>query len=256
VTSVFQSEYAEFYDAIYSEKNYAGECEVINELIKRFQDGSTRTVLDLGCGTGRHAVIFAKRGFEVIGVDQSEAMLVCAQRRAWDEGVATEFVSGDIRHFTSRKTFDAVLMNFNVIGYMARNDDLVNALTTARNNVRPDGLLIADFWYGPAITADPPGRSAREFITSQGTMVRSSSGHHLPNEQACVITIDLSRKQDGQSTASSQEVHRVRYFFPLELELALRLARFKLLQITGFPNVSIPASERSREAAFVAAAVD
>jgi SAM-dependent methyltransferase len=255
VTDIYDEIYAATYDAVYGEKNYAGECEAVGKLIARFGDGKIRSLLDLGCGTGRHAVLLAGRGFDVTGVDRSEAMLARAQQRAREAGASVEFRHGDIRSYSSGRRFDAVLMNFNVIGYMSSNDDLVGALKTARDNVRTGGLFIADFWYGPAVVADPPGHNTREYDTADGHIVRSSTGQHLPHEQASVITIRIKRTKDGQVVDESEEIHRVRYFFPLELELALRFSGFRLLGFTGFPAVDTGVSNEKWVAALVAAAV-
>ena len=82
MTGVFNDSYAATYDTVYAEKNYAAECKAVENLIAKFGRGEIRKMLDLGCGTGRHAVIFAGDGFDVTGVDQSEPMVARARDRA------------------------------------------------------------------------------------------------------------------------------------------------------------------------------
>jgi SAM-dependent methyltransferase len=254
VTEVFNDAYAGTYDAVYSEKDYAGESQAIVSLIARFGDGSISSLLDLGCGTGRHAVLLSGLGFEVSGVDRSEPMLVQARERAKQSNADITFTAADVRFYASGRQFDAVLMNFNVLGYMSTNDDFLNALNAARGNLRKGGLFIADFWYGPAVVRDPPSQSARQISTASGPIVRSSSGQHLPNEQSCIITIDLGRADGTTGVETTEEVHRVRYFFPLELEMALRLSGFRLLALCGFPSIDEPVHEHKWGAVFVASA--
>jgi hypothetical protein len=146
-------------------------------------------------------------------------------------------------------------MNFNVIGYMTSNDDALNALGAARKNLRADGLFIADFWYGPAVDVDPPGENTREFEAEGLRVVRSSSGLHLPDQQCCEISLKVTRLQGDRVVDEALETHRVRYFFPLELELMLRNSGFRLLAMTGFPDIDAPASARKWAAAAVAVAV-
>ena len=64
---VFGKEYANTYDALYENKDYEKECDFIEAI---FSKGSlnAKTVLDLGCGTGGHALVLAKRGYEVLGL--------------------------------------------------------------------------------------------------------------------------------------------------------------------------------------------
>src|SRR5438477_349480 len=56
---------------MYSGKDYEGECGLIVEAVQRFGLDPTRSILDLGCGTGGHAIPLARRGYEVVGVDRS-----------------------------------------------------------------------------------------------------------------------------------------------------------------------------------------
>ncbi|KRQ10139.1 class I SAM-dependent DNA methyltransferase [Bradyrhizobium manausense] len=257
MTGVFNDSYAATYDTVYAEKNYAAECKAVGSLIARFGRGEIREMLDLGCGTGRHAVIFAGNGLEVTGIDQSEAMVARARDRAAQMKLAAnpKFLSGDIRKFSATSPFDVAAMNFNVIGYMTSNDDALGALGAARKNLRQNGLLIADFWYGPAVVTDPPGENTREFDSGDVRIVRSSSGVHLPDQQCCEITVKVTRLQGDRVPDETQETHRVRYFFPLELELMLRVSGFQLMALTGFPDIDAPASAGRWAAAMVAVAV-
>jgi 2-polyprenyl-3-methyl-5-hydroxy-6-metoxy-1,4-benzoquinol methylase len=56
-------------------------------------------VLELACGTGRLSIPLARAGFSVTGIDHSEAMLDEAKKKSAEQGVAVEWVSGDIRDF-------------------------------------------------------------------------------------------------------------------------------------------------------------
>lgn len=66
--------YSRYYNLFYQDKDYPGEAEYVNGLIRKHHPGAT-TILDLGCGTGRHDLLLAKMGYEVTGVDRSEEML-------------------------------------------------------------------------------------------------------------------------------------------------------------------------------------
>lgn len=257
MTGVFSDSHAATYDTVYAEKNYAAECEAMGKLIAKFGRGEVRKMLDLGCGTGRHAVIFAGRGFDVTGVDQSEPMVSRAREGATQMklGANPAFLSGDIRNFSGKSPFDVALMNFNVIGYMASNDDALGALGSARKNLRQEGLLIADFWYGPAVVADPPGENRREFDSDDVRVIRSSSGRHLPDRQACEISVKVTRLKRNRVIDEALETHLVRYFFPLELELMLSVSGFRLMALTDFPDIDAPASARKWAAAMVAIAI-
>lgn len=255
MTGVFNEEYASAYDVMYADKNNAAECDAISNLIKRFSKGKVSKILDLGCGTGRHAVEFAACGFDVTGVDFSEAMLNRARLRPRTGSGAVDFLQGDARTYRSATPFDAVLMNFNVLGYMNSNDDFTAALTTARTNLRKGGIFVADFWYGPAVVIDPPGERMREIVAGETKFLRYSRGIHEQNHQRIRISIRVIELKGPQVRADTEEVHVMRYFFPLELDLALRSHGFDVAALTAYPDIDRPANPREWLASFAAVAV-
>jgi SAM-dependent methyltransferase len=255
MTGVFNEDYASAYDVMYADKNNAAECDAISSLIERFGDGRTSRILDLGCGTGRHAVEFAARGFDVTGVDFSEAMLNRARIRPHAGSGALDFIQGDARTYRSAVPFDAVLMNFNVLGYMNSNDDFIAALATARANLRVGGVFVADFWYGPAVVADPPGERMREIVAGDRKFLRFSRGVHEAELQRIRISIRVIELGGDRVRSDTEEVHGMRYFFPLELDLALRSHGFGGATLTGYPDIQQPPSVRDWLAALAAVAV-
>jgi 2-polyprenyl-3-methyl-5-hydroxy-6-metoxy-1,4-benzoquinol methylase len=67
------------------------------------------TILDMGCGTGRHSVELARRGYRLTGVDQSSGMLAEARKAAQAAGVQVEWVQADATQYRSSKLFDAAI---------------------------------------------------------------------------------------------------------------------------------------------------
>lgn len=83
-------------------------------------------VLDVGCGTGRHAVELAKRGFAVTGIDLSRGMLREAERHAEEEAVSVRFLHGDATADLPEGPFDAaVSLCEGAFGLLGRGDDPV-----------------------------------------------------------------------------------------------------------------------------------
>jgi len=114
---VFQGLYAEAYDLFYREKDYKAECDFLGKLFSNKREGEVRTVLDLGCGTGGHAIELARRGFQVVGVDISVEMLSRAKERARQAGVQIDFCHHDVRTMQLHDSFDASIAMFAVVGY-------------------------------------------------------------------------------------------------------------------------------------------
>jgi SAM-dependent methyltransferase len=255
VSDVFDDLYASTYDLVYQSKDYEREVAAVQRIVEQYGSSPIHTILDLGCGTGQHAVLLTQRGFAVTGIDRSEQMLSRARQRAARLGLAekVEFRQADIRNFDFGRSYDAALMMFNVLGYMTTNDDLLAALAAVRRHLRSDGLLAFDIWYGPAVVADPPRDGLKEFSTPNGTVTRYTSGRLHAHEQRCDIAIRLYVTEDGKVSAESKELHAVRYFFPMELDIALRMTGFHLLAVRRFPDIDNEPSTTAWGAIVVAA---
>jgi SAM-dependent methyltransferase len=229
---VFGLEYAAAYDALYQSKDYVAECDQLEAAFRKYGQDPVRRVLDLGCGTGGHAVVLAERGYDVVGVDRSPGML----QRARERGSGARFELGDIAGLDLGETFDAVLMMFAVLGYHVANVDVQAALETVRRHLRPGGLFLCDVWYGPAVLTEGPSERVKVIGTSEGQILRVASGELDTRHHLCLVRYHLWRLEKGRLTAEIREQHHMRYFFPLELELMLHAARLELVRLGGFPS--------------------
>lgn len=237
MTETFGEAYAAAYDALYRDKDYEGECDVIERLLRRHGTPSPGRLLDLGCGTGNHAFPLARRGHRVTGVDRSAAMLSCAAAK----GEAVELHCGDLRALDLGRRFDAVLMMFAVLGYQHENPDLLAALRTVRRHLEPGGLFVFDVWNGPAVLAERPGPRVRTVPTATGTVVRNSETRLDVMRHLCEVRFDLR----VEGVAAQEERHVMRFFFPQELDLALGVTGLRLLDLRRFPDGEAPADERA-----------
>jgi SAM-dependent methyltransferase len=239
MSAIFGAGYAGAYDRIYGEKEYERECDLLAELFRTHAGQPVRSVLDLGCGTGSHAVRLAERGFRVVGVDASGAMLARAREkaRAPGAGAALAFVESDVRGFRSPETFDAVLMMFAVLGYLTSEDDLAAGLATVRGHLSPGGLFVFDVWYAPAVEREGPSRRARVVgIDERGELRRVVTGELEPEARVCRVSIALERDVAGACVTEASELHRMRYFDRADLERRLAAAGLELRALTAFPT--------------------
>jgi SAM-dependent methyltransferase len=100
-------------------------------------------VLDLGCGTGRHAVELARRGYEVVGCDLSLSMLARAGDEAQEREAKLNFVQGDMREMAFDEQFDGVYSWNTSFGYFEeeKNAQVVDRVHRA---LKAGGLFLLD----------------------------------------------------------------------------------------------------------------
>jgi SAM-dependent methyltransferase len=248
--TVFGAEYAGAYDALYQDKDYSEECDLVERIFQDYGDGAIRRVLDLGCGTGRHTAELVARGYEVVGVDRSAEMLQKAPQIA-----RARFELGDITTLRLNETFDVVLIMFAVLGYLTDNAEVEAALTTARCHLRAGGLLVADVWYGPAVLAQRPSQRVKVIDTREGDrIIRAASSQLDVRRNLCSVDYQLWRFRGDRVCAEDHEEHTMRYFFEPELEAFVSGAGFDLQRIGAFPNFHDDPGDHTWNIAFAARA--
>lgn len=241
---IFGKDYAKSYDAFYQLKDYAGEAAFVCERLRRVAGESSLNVLDVGCGTGLHDVEFVAAGHEVLGIDRSTQMLArAAERRgALPTGLQQrlEFQPGDARTLRIGRTFDAVVSLFHVMSYMAGDGDFDASLKTARLHLNSGGAFLFDFWYGPAVLADPPQRRERTIEDAGFRTRRLTVPYHDLSRDIVRIVFDVEETNVATSKINkTSEEHVMRYFFEEGLRESLSNASFEIVEIaewsTGRP---------------------
>ena len=235
---------AEFYDQLYEGKDYGAEADYVDELIQRHLPGA-RSLLDLGCGTGRHAIKFAEKGYGVAGVERSREMI--ARAGAHREQLPPQlrerltFEQGDIRDLHLGRQFDAVVALFHVISYQTSNDDLLAAFTTSRTHLKENGIFIFDCWYGPGVLTDPPSVRTKTLCRGPNRLTRFAEPVMLVNDNAVEVNYRFQLSDDlSRKCSEFFEKHVMRYFFVPELFLALRTVELKPLEVSEWMGQGEP----------------
>jgi SAM-dependent methyltransferase len=213
--------YAAYYDLLYTDKDYLKEAEYVHELIKQHTN-TANTILDLGCGTGKHAKHFAELGYSVVGVDKSAAMIDIAKEQFESDRI--KFFEGDIRTFRGDASFDAVVSLFHVVSYLVNDADLQQTFEAVSLHLEKSGVFIFDCWYGPGVLNDPPFVSTKR-MEDQAIEVERVATPKVFNENNVVhvdYSVNIRQKETGDVHAI-QEHHAMRYLFIDEVKaLALK----------------------------------
>lgn len=210
--------YARYYDLFYRDKDYDKEVLFVRSLIESHYP-SAHSIIELGCGTGRHAILLAESGYEVTAVDRSEEMLSKARLRGASSS-RVSFVTGDIRTFSPGTTFDVCVSLFHVMSYMNDNASLAAVFQKASEHLVPGGVFIFDCWYGPGVLADPPVTRVKRLEDNEITVTRIAEPVMHPNDNMVEVNYEvlISAKETKQLQVF-HETHKMRYLFLPEISM-------------------------------------
>ena len=235
---VFEKKYSTLYDQFYLDKDYSAECDMIEEIFRNYNI-LPQTILDLGCGTGGHALKLAKRGYRLAGVDRSAHMLKIAKSKAKIEKLSIDFYEQDISALALESQFDAIISMFEVIGYLPLNNDLEKAFVKIGEHLKQDGIFIFDCWYGPAVLTERPEARVRTFGTSKTERVMRLVMPELDVLNHVVrVNYQVVHIEGNHITSETDETHTMRFFFPLEIDYFLKKAGFSEVHIFPFGDIS------------------
>ncbi|MCT7486742.1 methyltransferase domain-containing protein [Aliarcobacter cryaerophilus] len=232
--------YSQYYDLLYSDKDYISEVKYVDSLIKA-NGKNSKTLLDMGCGTGKHAELFCDMGYEVHGIDLSKGMLKIAENRRKNKGDSLSFSQSNIQNLSLNKKFDVVISLFHVMSYQNSNSELIKAFEVAKNHLNNDGIFIFDFWYGPAVLRDLPTTRVKRLQNENIKVTRIAEPILNPQQNIVDVNYDVFIEDKlSNKIIEKKELHKMRYFFDTELELICQNVGFKILNKYEWMNNKNP----------------
>jgi len=215
------SEWAQFFDR--HAPQYDDNCFTKNTLaevdflLAELQVPAGAAVLDIGCGTGRHAVELAKRGLRVTGVDLSEGMLAQARRRAREAGVDVTWHCADATTFRTTQAFDAAI---------CLCEGAFGLLGTAQRPVSQPLAILRT-----AAAALKPGARCLFTVLNGCAIVRKHTNADVASGVFDVL--GMHEESDVAVTGMPPGTLRERGFVPTELTLLFALAGLRVTAIYG-----------------------
>lgn len=211
--------HARHYDVVYADKPYAEEARFVDSLLR--ESGIARgRLLDLACGTGRHAGEFSSLGWDVTGVDFSEALLEQARLNV----PAARFLLQDMRELDlPGERFDAVTCLFDSIGYALTDEGVLATLTAAGRHIAPGGALVIEFLHAPALLGDASPLRVRRFDLSDESdeLMRISRTHVDEQRRVMEVEFELLELRADGTYDRWLESQANRFFFQDEMRTLL-----------------------------------
>ena len=218
--------YAKYYDLIYKKKNYLRETKYIHNLLKF--NKSKKNVLEIGCGTGEHAICLSKYNYKIFGIDMSNNMIKIAKSKNYDKN-KLKFKTLDVLKLNHKKKYDSIISMFHVINYLTTKKKIIKAFKNINKSLKNNGLFLFDFWYAPAVRKKQLAIRSKSFANKNLVITRKVTPKlYKKNITKINIKISLKNKINHQ-TKFFLENHKVRYFEIYELKKILNLSGFNII---------------------------
>ena len=222
-------DYSRYYDLLYNDKDYIGEVEYIDSLLKEYGI-SGNELLEFGSGTGNYGRLLAEKGYNVLGIERSQKMV--AETRQTEGFNCQEY---DIRSVSLGRTFNAVLALFHVISYQTSNSDLQAVFQRAAEHLEMGALFLFDIWYTPAVNHLKPTTRVKRITNNEVELTRIAEPNVFPNENRVDVNYTIfvqNKKADTFQTLS--ETHSMRHLSIPEIDLLAKSTGFQRLAVEEF----------------------
>jgi 2-polyprenyl-3-methyl-5-hydroxy-6-metoxy-1,4-benzoquinol methylase len=219
----------ENYGLNYDKENFTfgtiGECDFIEEEI---QSDKTLRILDIGCGTGRHSLELAKRGYNVTGVDLSASQLQRANEKAIEKGLNINFFEADARELGFSNEFDLIIMLCEGSFPLMETDEMnFQILKNASNALSENGKIIFTTLNG----LFPLFHSVKDFLASH-TEDGNASYHNNSFDLMTFRDYNTTIVEDDSGNKKELNCNE-RYYVPCEITWLLKSLDFKVIDIFG-----------------------
>ena len=221
--------YSLYYDLLYSDKDYDSEVRYILKLLQLFRIESGG-ILEFGSGTGKHADLLIRAGFEVSGIEMSQKMIDCSE-----PNVRPHLINGDIRSTALPKKFNAVISLFHVMSYMNSNDDVAKAFLNASNHLAEGGIFIFDFWYTPAVLFQRPEVRVKNMSNEMISVIRVAEPRSISSRNIVEVNYRIFIKSESSDLWETfSERHSMRHFSLPELDFIANECGFERVLAESF----------------------
>jgi 2-polyprenyl-3-methyl-5-hydroxy-6-metoxy-1,4-benzoquinol methylase len=222
--SLFEN-YGKKYDNENFTQGTIGECDFIE---KEIDFNKSQKIIDIGCGTGRHSIELAKRGYKVTGIDLSESQLARAKEKAKAQNLQIDFQKHDARNLTFKNEYDlAIILCEGAFSLMETDEMNYEILRNATNSLKAAGKLIFTTLNG----LFPLFHSTEEFCASA---TEEGSATYTKNTFDLMTFRDFNITTVEDDFGNKKELEcNERYYVPSEITWLLKSLGFKKIDIYG-----------------------
>ena len=233
-------ELAASYDRLTNDVDYQAIVAFYHEILEK-EGIHPRTAVDLACGTGSVALILARMGYRVIGVDMSEEMLTVAQQRAFEQVGYPMFVRQKLQELFLPKGVDMAVCALDGLDYILNPEDCKKAIQRVWKALNPGGIFIFDVNTPEKLRA----MDGQVFLDEDDDVYCVWRGEFDEETNICSYGMDLFQRQ-GDVWHRSFEEHQEYAYTIEQLTEYLKAAGFTHIRVYADGKLEAPREGEQR----------
>jgi SAM-dependent methyltransferase len=217
------NEYSKYYDLLYKDKNYSAEADYVFKSIQK-NTKNFKNLLEIGMGTGSHALKLKPKGLEIIGIELSEEMT----KRALENNL--NCINANVINFDLKCKFDACVALFHVVSYLTENTDLIEAFKNINKHLIIGGVFLFDVWNTPAVYNIKPEVRVKKLSDEKVAITRIAQPEIDTSRNIVDVNYEIIVNNLFTNKFSSfSETHKMRHFGFQEIDLLGKLTGFEMI---------------------------
>ena len=239
--------FAQYYDALTKNVCYEERAEQLHKLLVKYErpDMPEQILLDLACGTGSLSECFARRGWDVIGVDGSEEMLSEALDKKYDSGLPVQYLKQDIRKLDMYGTISAAVCTLDSLNHLPSQED-VRAVFERVNLFSYEGALFlfdVNTEYKHRFIL---GEQCFVYELPEAVCIWQNHLHDKAPTYPVTIRLDFFEHTEGRRYLRSSEEFTERIYSPELISDLLKETGFTLIEVLDGDTFAAPVPETQR----------
>ncbi len=224
---------AKYCDVVYEKvRDTQREIQFLNWVFQELADVEVKEILDVACGTGRHAIPLSKKGYTVTGGDRSQAMLAVLEEKVRRANIEIPVIKCDMKDIEFREEFDAIICMYTSFNYLLTDQDIEKALVAFYRALRPGGIVILDL-MNPIFYIGKFREITVEHHQEGQMCIQRTFKHTLDEVRSLWYQDEFVVADDGNSVSTCREIHTMRMLTYPEISRFIRDAQFVDIKCYG-----------------------
>lgn len=231
--------FAEYYDLLYKEKDYQQEASFIDKLIKGNTnlDKNEIKILDLACGTGKHAFELSQKGYSVEGSDISNEMIKIAKEKYRSTSAKIPFYNESFQTSNRiNKKYNVIIAMFSAMNYLKSYKDFSLTLKNVKKLLHENGFFIFDCWNGNSVLKNYLPVKVKKVIANDLELIRITNTSINEISQLATLKFDFMLIKNKVVVHEFSETHILRYYFAQEMMDLILANNFDIIHRCPFMN--------------------